>query len=208
MAPPKKTKFRGNENLKAGFVTETVSPEEFEFRTREIVKCRNDIVYFADHYYTIVAPKLGKHIIKTFPKQQELLRFMQNEDRVICLSSRQTGKTSTMCIFSLHTTLFNKDKSIFFAANRLKTAKNYIKRIRTAYEMLPNWLKCGIEQWNMTFIEFSNGSTIEGDATSSDSGRSATAECVTGDSMITVRNKETGEISSISIQDFYTKKYK
>ena len=72
MAPPKKTKFRGNENLKAGFVTETVSPEEFEFRTREIVKCRNDIVYFADHYYTIVAPKLGKHIIKTFPKQHVL----------------------------------------------------------------------------------------------------------------------------------------
>jgi hypothetical protein len=208
MAPPKKTKFRGNENLKAGFVTENISPEEFEFRVREIAKCRNDIVYFADNYYTIVAPKLGKHIIKTFPRQKELLRFMQDEERCCILSPRQNAKTTSMCIFSLHTALFNNDKPIFFAANRLKTAKNYIKRIKTAYELLPNWLKCGVKQWNMSMIEFSNGSTIEGDATSSDSGRSASAECVTGDSMVTVRNKETGEVISIPIQDLYTKKYK
>ena len=176
MAPPKKTKFRGNENLKAGFVTENITPEEFEFRTREIVKCRNDIVYFADHYYTIVAPKLGKHIIKTFPRQQELLRFMQNEERCCILSPRQNAKTTSMCIFSLHTALFNQDKPIFFAANRLKVAKNFIKRIKLAYELLPNWLKCGVKQWNMSMVEFSNGSTIEGDATSSDSGRSVAAE--------------------------------
>lgn len=176
MARQKKEFFRGNESLKAENFKEYVSAEEYKRRVREIARCRNDITYFSDNYYTIIAPKLGKHVIKTFPKQRELLRFFQENDRICCLSARQTGKTTSMAIFALHTALFNNDKFIFFAANRLKTSKTFIKRVKLAYELLPNWLKSGIVKWDVTTIEFSNGSIIEGDATSSDSGRSSSAE--------------------------------
>ena len=33
---------------------EIVSRDEFEFRIREIAKCKRDIVYFAEHYYRVI----------------------------------------------------------------------------------------------------------------------------------------------------------
>ena len=39
---------------------------------------------------------IGKQLIKVYPKQAEMIRAMANEQRVICLSCRQSGK----CLFS------------------------------------------------------------------------------------------------------------
>jgi hypothetical protein len=92
MPRPKKEIFRGNDNLKAENAAEMVSKEEFEFRAKEIVRCRNDITYFANKYFTIVSPGKGKHIIELFPKQNDFLKDMATHDRLVCLSSRQTSK--------------------------------------------------------------------------------------------------------------------
>ena len=35
---------------------------------------------------------IGKQLIKVYPKQAEMIRAMANEQRVICLSCRQSGK--------------------------------------------------------------------------------------------------------------------
>ena len=35
---------------------------------------------------------IGKQLIKVYPKQAEMIRAMANEQRVICLSGRQSGK--------------------------------------------------------------------------------------------------------------------
>ena len=92
---PVKQFFRKNENLKAANAKEFVTKEEMEKRVREIIKCSNDILYFANNYVTIVSPGIGKHIIKLYLKQAELIQLMVNEDRVICTSARQSGKCVT-----------------------------------------------------------------------------------------------------------------
>ena len=38
---------------------------------------------------------IGKQLIKVYPKQAEMIRAMANEQRVICLSCRQSGKCSS-----------------------------------------------------------------------------------------------------------------
>lgn len=71
---------------------EVISKEEFIHRVKEIKRCKEDIIYFAEKYFRIVSLKDGLTIIKTFPKQRDMINFMKDNKRVVCLSSRQSGK--------------------------------------------------------------------------------------------------------------------
>lgn len=90
---PKQEDFiRGNENLKRPNVSHLVSEDQRHEYIEEIIKCREDIVYFTEKYFTIISPAKGKHLIKLYPKQKELLRTMVDKNRVVTLASRQVGK--------------------------------------------------------------------------------------------------------------------
>lgn len=45
---------------------DTCSPDEYEWRIREIVRCKKDIVYFAENYFRIVNLDKGLHVIKLY----------------------------------------------------------------------------------------------------------------------------------------------
>jgi hypothetical protein len=117
--------------------------------------------------------------------------------------------TTSYCIFALHTLCFNVDKSILILANKKDAALEFVSRIKFAYELLPNWLKPGIEVWNKARIEFSNGCKVEGCATSPDSARGKSCniliidECLLGDEKITIQSIETGEIREVGIGYVY-----
>lgn len=74
-------------------------------------------------------------------------------------------------------------------ANKADTAIEILSRIQLAYEYLPTWLKPAVVVWNKSEIIFSNKSAIKGFATASDSARGYSANCITGDTKITVRFK-------------------
>jgi len=67
-------------------------PETLLWKSKEYLKCMLDPIYFAENYYTIVSLDKGQHIIKTYPKQAELITTMIDDDRVVVLAARQTGK--------------------------------------------------------------------------------------------------------------------
>lgn len=204
--------YRGNNNLKSEDCIDYITAEEYNHRISEIVKCRNDILYFAEHYYTIVSVDRGKEIIKLYSKQRELLKCLEQNNRVVCLASRQSGKSTSYCIYALWLTLFNPDKKILIVANKEATALEIVSRIRLAYELIPNWLKCGIKVWNKGQIIFGNDSSIEGISTSADSARGKSCsvliidECVSGDTSITIRNKHTKEVKNIPIETIFNMK--
>jgi hypothetical protein len=50
----------------------------------------NDPIYFAEKYFYIISLDHGKQLIKVYPKQAEMIRAMADEQRVICLSCRQS----------------------------------------------------------------------------------------------------------------------
>jgi hypothetical protein len=61
-------------------------------RVKEYAKCANDIFYFAENYYTIVEEKKGKHVIKFFDYQRDMVkRFLEHRLNVVA-SGRQLGK--------------------------------------------------------------------------------------------------------------------
>lgn len=71
---------------------EHITKEEFEFRIKEIAKCKRDIVYFAEKYFRVINLDKGLHVIKLYDVQKEFLRFLVNNNKVICVSGRQQGR--------------------------------------------------------------------------------------------------------------------
>lgn len=64
-------------------------------------------------------------------------------------------------LFLLHFALFNDDKGIMIVANKGKTVKEIIRKIKDIYKSLPFFLKKGVINWNEKSIAFENNSRIQ-----------------------------------------------
>ena len=104
-------------------------------------------------------------------------------------------------IYALWIACFQEDQRILIVANKEQTAINIFKRVRMAYEQLPNYLKPGVEEYGKTGMTLANGSSIGISTTSSDAGRGDSVNCITGDSIVTIRDRETGKIQQLPISE-------
>jgi len=137
----------------------------------EIKKCRKSLLHFAENYFFIINIDEGRQAIQLRKYQKRLLKTLKNNRFVVCLASRQIGKSTVLTIYMLWVALFNEDQSILLAANKEESAKEVFKRVKLAYEMLPNYLKSTVVKYAETSMVFSNGSSISVTTTTSDTGR-------------------------------------
>ena len=137
----------------------------------DIAKCRKNILYFAENFFFITNLDEGKMKIKLHSYQKRILRSLRDSRFVCLLASRQIGKTTLMTIYALWIACFFEDQRILVVANKEQTAINIFKRIRMAYEKLPNYLKPGTVEYGKTAMSLGNGSSIGISTTSSDAGR-------------------------------------
>lgn len=175
---------------------------EFEW-TKEMVKdlkkCGQNLLHFAENHFTIVNLDRGRDKISLHKCQKRVLRSLRDNRFNIVLASRQIGKTTMMCIYALWTSCFNDDQRILIVANKEQTAINIFKRVRLAYEELPNWLKPGVVEYGKTSMLLANGSSIGISTTSSDAGR--------GDSCNVLILDELAFIDDHLVQDFWKSVY-
>jgi hypothetical protein len=153
--------------IKRAFAESEYSPESVQ----ELVKCKNDPVYFIRNYVYLQHPKKGKMLFDLYDYQEELIRSLQENRWVIALLSRQMGKTQTISMYLLWYAMFVKDQTILVASKSNSHAMEIMDRIRFAYEELPHWLKAGCKYYNKHSIEFDNGSRIKSEATTAKTGR-------------------------------------
>lgn len=132
----------------------------------ELLKCSEDILYFAEKYCYIIHPKRGKIRLKLRDFQERLVLAMRDNPKLVCLASRQIGKTTAVSAFILWYSMFNADKCCAILANIDRTAMSILGDIKTMYELLPAWLKPGCKEWNAHTISFDNGSKVFSAATS------------------------------------------
>lgn len=149
--------YQGNENiLRSKNAVFKWSPE-----MREDVKlCHKSILHFAEQHYTIVHLDRGKEKIKLYKYQKRLLKSFKANRFNILLSSRQSGKTTTMAIYALWYVCFQNDKRVTIISYKADSAKEIFTRIRMAYEMLPIYLKPGIKSWRRDGFDMTNDSSI------------------------------------------------
>jgi hypothetical protein len=170
---------------------------------KELKRCTEDIVYFAEKYFTITNIDRGKETIKLYPKQKQALRSLANNRFVVLLASRQCGKSTILTVYTLWSTCFAADQRALIVANNENTAIKIFKKIRLAYELLPNFLKPGVKEYGKTGVTFDNDSSIGISTTTSTAARGDTASilCVRGDAKLMLRNKITNEIFEPTIEE-------
>ena len=208
--PSKKTTYLNNPNLPAVGSQYEYTPQQ----VKETVTCKKNILHFAENYFHIINLDEGRQLIKLHSFQKKTLRMIRDNRFNLLLFSRQASKTTLATIYLLWHAIFNKDQHILLVANKEDTAKEIFSRVRLAFEELPNWLKPAVKEWGKEGMELANGSKIKITTTTSSAGRGSSCnvlfvdecdhiECVSGDSKITVRNKHTGEIKKLTIEQAY-----
>lgn len=157
----------GNNLIKRAYAESEYTPDKIQ----ELIRCQRDPVYFIRNYVWLQHPTKGKMLFNLYDYQEELVKMIHQEKRVIALISRQMGKTQTISMFLLWYAMFHKDKTIVIASKNNSHAMEIMDRIRFAYEEVPHWLKAGCRYYNKHNIEFDNGSRIKSEATTEKTGR-------------------------------------
>jgi hypothetical protein len=127
--------------------------------------------YFLEHFFHIQHPVKGKLLYEPFEYQKRLIDSYHNHRFNVNLLPRQTGKTTTAAGYLLWYAMFVPDSTILIAAHKYTGAQEIMNRIRYAYELCPDHIRCGATSYNKQSLEFDNGSRIVAQTTTETTGR-------------------------------------
>jgi hypothetical protein len=127
--------------------------------------------YFLDHFFYIQHPVKGQLCYEAFEYQRRLIDSYHDHRFNINLLPRQTGKTTTAAGYLLWFAMFVPDSTILIAAHKYTGAQEIMNRVRYAYELCPDHIRCGATSYNKQSIEFDNGSRIVAQTTTETTGR-------------------------------------
>lgn len=152
--------YQGDFNFRNGNINFAYTQEEQE----ELVRCANDVRYFADKYCHAMTDE-GIQQIKLRPYQEKMLKNFQDNRYVIMLASRQIGKTITSSIFIAWYCCFHYDRNVLVIANKMATTTEIVDKIKTVIKNVPFFLKPGTTQLGATGMKFDNGVKLYSQAT-------------------------------------------
>jgi len=157
--------YEGKQFLRRGNIVFDYTDKEL----KEIAKCANDIVYFAEKYAVVMTDN-GIQKVKLREYQKDLLRDFQHNRFNIVLASRQMGKTVTASIFNAWYLTFNYDKTTLLLANKSESTKEIIDKAKVVIENLPFFMKPGIIKYDVMNVKADNGCRLIGQSTTAKSG--------------------------------------
>lgn len=182
------------------------TPCEFtETMVHEYENCMNDYMYFITRYMKIVQLDKGIITFDPYDYQKTMIKNFYENRFTINLCPRQCGKSTIATAWILHYASFNENKTIAILANKQATAVEILDRIKLAYENLPKWMQHGVRTWNKTEVVLENGSKIGAYSSSSSAIRGLSLNCLTENNTIVIRNKKTGKIEKININELKEK---
>jgi hypothetical protein len=178
--------YLGNQKLKKVNVPVNFTKKQI----MEFGKCANDPIYFIKKYVKIVNPNKGLTSFGLWPFQEKMAEMFVENRFTVCKIPRQSGKTQTVVAVLLWYVLFHQNYTIAVLAHKASQSREILSRLQFSYEHLPKWLQQGIVEWSKGTVILENGSKIETSATSGNSVRGKTYNCVTGDSLIIIKFNE------------------
>ena len=122
----------------------------------EIIKCRDDIVYFANTYMCLQTPLSSE--------QSEILLKLHNDEFVAEVLPRRFGKTFLMSINILHYVMFDEHKTVAIKSARYSMTTDWMHTIVTLFRKIPDYMKSALNintvKLNKSLIDFENGCRI------------------------------------------------
>jgi hypothetical protein len=144
----------------------------------DLARCIADPLYFMRTFMMVQHPIKGALPFVPYECQERIINGIHDHRFCIILTARQQGKTSCAAGYLLWRAMFVPDTTILVVANKYLQALEVMKRVRYAYENLPDHIRAGASEYNKGSITFDNGSRIEARATSDDAGRGLAASLV------------------------------
>lgn len=158
----------------------------------EMKRCAVDPIHFFRKYVKVQHPMKGKVNFNLYPFQEDALRQIKDNRFSIILKSRQMGISTLMAGMSLHNMMFTGDFKILVIATKQDVAKEIVKKVQLAWDLLPAFLKQGIEVVNNNKLEiaFSNGSSIKAVSSSPTAARGESISQLIFDEAAWIRDME------------------
>lgn len=200
-------------------IKSTLSSKELGFKTRHTLTFstdRFDIFYLSrklTRQKRITGhPKLNRIYFKNISLTKSVpVRCLQvNNSNHLFLAGKTlipTHNTTVASGYLLWYAMFNEDATILITSNKYDGAQEIMHRVRYAYECVPDHVRAGVTAYNKRSINFDNNSRIVATTTTENTGRGMSLSlvyCLGGENTVTVRDKITNEIKTISLQDLYT----
>lgn len=160
--------FNGNRQLKKQFTKLDLFPIHIE----ELTRCANDIHYFKDNYIKI-RTKSGVNFPELRKYQNDFIDEIipDENESIIGLMGRQSGKSISTGIYLCHQYNFNKELNIGIVANKGSMAREFLANVKNMFIELPIWMQQGTLIWNQGSIQNESKMRILTDVPSSDSFR-------------------------------------
>ena len=162
--------YTDNKLVKTAYSAQKYTEKDIE----ELMSCTDPVNgphYFLDHFFYIQHPTKGKLRYEPFEYQRRLIDSYHQHRFNVNLLPRQTGKTTTAAGYLLWYAMFVPDATVLVAAHKFTGAQEIMSRIRYAYELCPDHIRCGVKSYNKQSIEFDNGSRIIAQTTTETTGR-------------------------------------
>lgn len=159
-----------NKLVKTANVTQKWTEQDIE----NLLSCQDPINgphFFLENFFYIQHPTKGKLLYQPFEYQKRLIDSYHQNRFNVNLLPRQTGKTTTAAGYLLWFAMFVPDSTILIAAHKYTGAQEIMARIRYAYELCPDHIRCGVKSYNKQSIDFDNGSRIIAQTTTETTGR-------------------------------------
>jgi len=146
-----------------------------EIHKDEIKKCSEDIYYFMNNYVKITTPKGINYPDLRYYQLEFLDCIIQPENEsIVGLLPRQSGKSVTVSIYLCWLILFEKDVNIGIAAQSLGMAAEFLTKVKDIFMSLPIWMTPGVKVWNVRSVSFENGVRVLSDTAGSNAFRGHT----------------------------------
>lgn len=168
-------------------------------------KCFNEGVWYVRYKSEISSSNYRLHFstIEEVPSVPVRCLTVDNTDHLF-VSGRNYipshNSSVVVCGYFLWYVLFHPDVSVGILANKEATAIELLRRFKQSFELLPNFLKQGIEKWGQKFVMFANNSRVRAEATSASAVRGDTFNCVAGETVITIQKRD-GTVLTQSVAD-------
>jgi hypothetical protein len=156
--------------IKNAHITQKWTAEDID----ELSACQHPVTgpkFFLDNFFYIQHPTKGQLLYNAYSYQEDLLNSYHTHRFSINLLGRQLGKTTTAVGYLLWFGMFIPNSTILIAAHKFSGAQEIMQRLRYAYEMCPDHIRCGVTSYNKQSIEFDNGSRIVAQTTTGTTGR-------------------------------------
>lgn len=171
------------------------SVDEIVWFGQEMMKCKNDPVYFIETYALFRTPGKEDQTLPLHEGQLQLFKAILEYHNIINLKSRQIGMSTGLQMFCSWLITFFPGVQIGVISKKQSAASDFIRIIKNILYQLPEWMNVGFDQDSNQSIILKNGAAVYAENVS----MANPDQCLRGKSITFLIIDEAAFISKIDI---------